>query len=167
MADTTTPILYRRTDATPRNAAKYPKLVDELMSSYISPSDKIIFNNNEKLFEGFDFVIANKVRSHTQINTIGVMAQKNTNYGLDSADNTIIVTLKKKADIDTFISLMSSSPSTDLPNGILGLFDPSSDFASIDPTASQGYIATRYAIKRRSQSDIWEITAALRFGGIK
>ena len=164
---TDTPILYRRTDTTPRNSVKYPELFDELMSSYISATDKIIFNSKEKLYEGFDYQTTNKVRSHTQINTIGLFSQKNTIYGLDSADTTINITLKKKADIDIFISLMESSPSSTYPNGIIGLYDPSSDFASIDPTSAKGYIAMGNSIKRRSQLNLWKITAPLRFGGTK
>ena len=122
---TDTPILYRRTDATPRNSAKYPELSDELMSSYISATDKIIFDTKEKLFEGFTHQSTNKVRTHSQINTIGIFSQKNTIYGLESEETTINITLKKKVDMDIFNSLMKSAALTAYPHGVIGLYDPS------------------------------------------
>ena len=164
---TDTAILYRRTNATLRDAATYTDLDNELISTYIPDANKILFETRMRQLEGFQRIYKAKVRSHTHINIAGNLSQKNINYGLDDFDLSIYGNFKDKSDINKLISFESAIPDVDFPNGSIGLYVPFSDFLNIDPPA-KGYTLLESTTGRVSRmNDIWDFKISLRFGGMK
>ena len=163
-----TAILYMRTQTTKRDATTYPNLLDELKSSYIPATNKLIFETRIKQFEGFRKTHKNKIRSFTHIDPDAQLSQKNKHYGLDSQDIDIFGNFKDKSHVTVFDNLVERNQTPgSINDGILGLFVVGSEFLNKDPGSGQAYVALGSEMGRVSKlSELWDFKITLRFGGI-